>query len=529
MHHFTTSEPASSDVRAKHVVTRSRRAYTNPLEALHTPALYLEAGTQLVPGAITWLQKARDTYSTRPDVAAFSLIPVIPKKKLSGHDHLPTSWRQQPISLEANAFGYRLLTVGNAFMPNIGPDLKVWHVFNEWLLLRRGDWYHYPNGTGVDNTPLGMSSLSESNWKRAAWHVWFSKFLSEYKLGIVYPNVKGSLVKGHGEDYKGDNAFAMPQFNMLDAGANTVKDSMFKEQTLKDIVKLGMEQGGVISFTIVNKIFLETARSWFCNVQVAGFKPKGLLWAVTDKETETELNKVEGGKAVLLDEVEGGKETGHEFGNPGYWKLMLERTALITDVLRNGIAVFAFETDATWLKDPQPYIDELVSQEADIVGTINTRKEVSGNFFYLRPTLATRKLWDEITTEFEKAYKKSQFERKKSNSFTYIENDQSLLTKLVLRNQTWRSSYPLSFLTLDMELFTDGRWYKPEQGFYTAERARNPVLINNNFIIGVGEKKKRAIEWGHWFWDDKNKKCLDDTVKRAISGKNTPPKSVAKR
>lgn len=300
------------------------------------------------------------------------------------------------------------------------------------------------------------------------------------------------------------------------ANGEVVDDSRFSRGNVAKIVDLARKQGGVVSFTMVNKVFLDTAKSWLCNVDAAGFRPNGLVWAVTDVETRDAMAAIPDTHTVLLDEVQGGKETGHEFGNPGYWKLMLERTALIGEILRNGVAVFAFETDAIWLEDPQPYIQHLVRQDADIVGTINTRAEVSGNFFYLRPTLATRRMWDEITNEFEKAFNNAHFEKKAPTSWTYIENDQSMLTKLVLRNETWRKSYPLSFLTLDMELFTDGRWYKPEEGFYTSERARHPVVINNNFVIGVDEKTARAKKWGHWFWDEKEEKCLDAVVKKAV-------------
>ena len=413
---------------------------------------------------------------------------------------------------------YRLLPSegASAILMNSATHLSVWDTFSEWLLLRRSDWYKYPSGPGVDETPLGMSKLPESNWTRASWNVWFSKFLAEYRLAVLYPTVRLSALDEK-DLYTGEPTFNLGEdLSVLDGGGHEVNDVSVKGETLREIVELGRQQGGVISFTMVNKVFLETAHSWVCNVDVGGFRPKGLLWAVTDEETREVLSEVPDSHTILLDEVKGGKETGHEFGNPGYWKLMLERTALIGDILRSGIAVFAFETDAIWLEDPQPWIDELVRQDADIVGTINTRLEVSGNFFYLRPTLPTRKLWDEIVTEFGKAYKAASFEKKKADSWTYIENDQSLLTKLVLRNETWRRSYPLSFLTLDMDKFADGRWYKPEEGFYKSARAREAVVINNNFVIGVDEKTTRAKKWGHWFWDEGTETCLEDVVRKAV-------------
>ncbi|CDF34982.1 Glycosyltransferase, family GT77 [Chondrus crispus] len=393
----------------------------------------------------------------------------------------------------------------------------------------------YPTGPGLDRTPLGRSALPESNWTRAPWNVWFSKFLHEYKLAVVYPILPAPQALALHERtavdpaakpalYAGDSSWRIPNEPLVYAADGTpVDDAKFKQDNVRNIVEHAKQHGGVVSFTMVNNVFLDTARSWLCNVDVAGFKPRGLLWAVTDEETRDAMTAISDSHTVLLDDVKGGKETGHEFGNPGYWKLMLERTALIGEILRNGVAVFAFETDAIWLEDPEPYIQELVRQDADVVGTINTRMEVSGNFFYLRPTLATRRMWDEVTNGFEAAFRKEHFEKKAADSWTYIENDQSLLTKLVLRNETWRRSYPLTFLTLDMELFTDGRWYKPEEGFYTTDRAREPVVINNNFVIGVQEKTMRAKKWDHWFWDEKQKKCLNSVVEKAVRKSRKPP------
>lgn len=541
IHLFGSAAPLSSEVASDPHVSLVTHAQYRPYESVLSPlsgtsgdTLYVLAGARLAPAALSWVAAAREKYSSRPDTAAFFLDFATARSRNggAGKDHEPATWKAVDVGEAENAFLYRLAVGGAAFVPNGGLDLDVWGTFAEWLKVRRADWYKYPTGPGVDDTPLGMSALPESNWTRAAWNVWFSKFLEEYKLNAVYPNLHGGhALTWHPERdfardmrigketalYEGDGSWVMSDVPAVYASDGQLEEDVrFKEENVQRIVELGRQQGGVVSFTMVNKIFLDTARSWLCNVDVGGMRPRGLLWAVTDEETRDAMAAIPDSHTVLLEDAEGGKETGHEFGNPGYWKLMLERTALIGEILRNGVAVFAFETDAIWLEDPAPYIQELVRQNADIVGTINTRTEVSGNFFYLRPTLATRRMWDEITNEFEKAYNNAQFEKKKADSWTYIENDQSLLTKLVLRNETWRRSYPLSFLTLDMERFTDGRWYKPEEGFYTSERAREPVVINNNFVIGVEEKTTRAKKWGHWFWDEKENKCLDSVVLKAV-------------
>eukprot|EP00178_Gracilaria_changii_P014796 TRINITY_DN414_c0_g1_i1.p1 TRINITY_DN414_c0_g1~~TRINITY_DN414_c0_g1_i1.p1 ORF type:complete len:634 (+),score=119.43 TRINITY_DN414_c0_g1_i1:6450-8351(+) len=513
VYHFSReSVDALKSLPVSHLLHEAARPYEDALIPLRIRgALIVRAGVQLPSNALSHLRHMLTLHAHRPDVAVISLFSTPPRKKLqlSSPDHDEASWTnvtEQAPFLTPLLYGPAL----DAFLPLSSEITDTVPHFDEWLRLRRSDWYHYPTGAGVDHTPLGMSALAASKWTRAPWNVWFSQFLSEYHLFVLHAPPPPSAT-----DILEQQRLNSSTLRAYDASGKPVPPARF-EEAVRALGELARKQDGVLSFTLVNQIFLPTARSWLCNVDVAGIRPRGLVWAATDAKTQRALAAVEGSATVLLDDVKGGKDTGHEFGNPGYWRLMLERTQLIGEILANGISVFAFETDAIWLEDPQPWIDKLVRQKADIVGTINTRMEVSGNFFFLRATLATRRLWFEIVSEFEKAYKKARFERKNAGSWTYIENDQSLLTKLVLRNETWRRSYPLSFLTLDMEKFVDGRWYKMEEGFYTSERSRSPVVINNNFVIGVAEKTERAKKWGHWFWDEENEQCLEQVVKKAV-------------
>lgn len=70
---------------------------------------------------------------------------------------------------------------------------------------------------------------------------------------------------------------------------------------------------------------------------------------------------------------------------------MLERTRLVRDFLDNGVAVFAFETDQVWLRDPLPFVQRIgySADEGDIVGTLDTLHEIGGNSLFLNPTLAS--------------------------------------------------------------------------------------------------------------------------------------------
>eukprot|EP00173_Palmaria_palmata_P005068 Plantae.Rhodophyta-Palmaria_palmata.ctg8184.p1 GENE.Plantae.Rhodophyta-Palmaria_palmata.ctg8184~~Plantae.Rhodophyta-Palmaria_palmata.ctg8184.p1 ORF type:complete len:233 (-),score=29.15 Plantae.Rhodophyta-Palmaria_palmata.ctg8184:654-1352(-) len=208
---------------------------------------------------------------------------------------------------------------------------------------------------------------------------------------------------------------------------------------------------------------------------------------------------------------------------------MLERTALLRDVLDAGVGVLHFETDQIWFGSPMEAIDsavvdgdELIGQAhvPDMVITINTRGEASGNFFLLRPTLATRHLWSVVTEEFFHSYRKSlKSKEAKRGQWHYIQNDQSLFTRYGLGQEEWYvDTFPVArYAVLNKQRFVDGTWYldfEDNKGakvtrrvHYTSPESLEPVVLNNNFMIGVDGKKKRAQRFSHWFWNGYEHAC----------------------
>lgn len=236
---------------------------------------------------------------------------------------------------------------------------------------------------------------------------------------------------------------------------------------------------------------------------------------------------------------------GDSFGAPGYWQLMLERTLLLSQLLDRGVGVLLFETDQVWMGNPLPDVLRLVShgcsaravrhppvstataadapwddapaaaaavRPADLVGTTNTRNEIMGNFLFLRPTLATRRLWSEVATQFAAVYTRHKLATRRSSRALDIDNDQSLLTDLATRarsQRAWTATHPAARVcVLPRNKYVDGRWYdayssngKPHtfRTHYRGTAAAAPTLINNNFIVGIAAKEARARRYGHWF------------------------------
>ena len=270
------------------------------------------------------------------------------------------------------------------------------------------------------------------------------------------------------------------------------------------------------------------------------------------------LSGVGGGQATGADGTPGGR--GDSFGAPGYWQLMLERTLLLSQLLDRGVGVLLFETDQVWMGNPMPDVLRLVSggcsadavrhpptagdggagpasalpigvpvRRADLVGTTNTRNEIMGNFLFLRPTLATRRLWSEVSIQFAAVYKRHKLARRRSSRALDIDNDQSLLTDLATRSRKqrrWTSTHPAARVcVLPRNKYVDGRWYDAYSAsgkshafriHYRGSAAAAPVVINNNFIVGIPAKMSRAKRYGHWFVSSAGV-CDAQAVHRAVA------------
>lgn len=440
-----------------------------------------------------YLTLTRVAFGRRADVAAFALQPVRPAGR-----HVALSGFQEDFFMYEGVPSVPILALHS---------VDVWRAFQTWFIAQRGDWFLWPY-------VVAAKSKKDAAWDsyrgttRAHWSLWFSRFCALHGLYTVYPS----------------RVDPMPDVSHLEKrilhlGMNGLPVRQKKSRILDDsvdrIVELARLNGGSVSLTLINEAFLETARSWICNVDVAGFRPPGVVWIATDDAAYEGLKNVNGSYALRLKEFRGGT-AGNSYGAPGYWLLMLERTELIREILDRGVGVFAFETDQVWLRDPVPFVKRIVQggDDVDIVGTLDSRHEIGGNFLYLNPTLSTRRIWREVCRRFDHAFRSLRMDRRPAKMKIYMENDQSTLTKLVFFDEAFKAKNPVVFRALDTELFVDGRWYDHSRGFYKSYKARSPIMINNNFLVGITKKKDRLIRNAHWFLKDGI--CDAPVVEKAI-------------
>lgn len=391
-----------------------------------------------------------------------------------------------------------------------------WRTFLRWFSAQASDWYLRPTTLGEPNSTEMFWSEFNSNLI-SSWGYWLTLFCRTYEVSILYPGEKKSTF------IPGDNLPNLCPVRLLsrfsyNGSLILEKHSQIPFKYLQQLLHFASTNDGVVSLTLITDAYIEIAKNWICNVDVAGFRPPGLVWIVTDDVAFKEMRTISGTKTIHLSELQGGKNA-PIFGTPGYWLLMLERTYLIRDLINYGCTVFLFETDQVWLRYPFSHMSHLShGSSIDLIGALDGMSAIGGNLLYINPTITSRKLYFEICRRFEKIYRARKIFNKSENEYTLIQNDQTLLTNLVLYNSKFRSEFPVVFRLLDRELFVNGLWYRGSLSHYLTKRSQSPSLINVNYIKGVKVKVATMKKNNHFFLKDGQ--CIDQLVLSAIHDNN---------
>lgn len=415
----------------------------------------------------------------------------------------------------------------------------LWDDFQTWYYRQRSEWRIYPHiSHEFEETP--KFKRSRSNAKRdkqltrvgtivgmnyrtpsKVWELWISRFSSQYPVRVItrpQHDSGGEVDLGPVWDTK-----AYATYNDQD---ETAPGQAYLEVLRRIVAASASGPHGIkkrqVSMTIVDTAFLDLTRSWLCNVQLAKFVPPNIVWLTLSDTVYEELTRMQVGTTIDLKGSLHSPAPDILYGHKTYWRLMLLRTRLISDLVARGVEVFLFETDQAWLQDPLLYMSRETG--ADMVGTLDTQHNVAGNTLLLRPTLPTRNLWRSVYERFLKSYMKVGVDNLKEEDTSFVEHDQHSLSDLLLYNEEYRAKYPVALALMNANLFVGGSWYS---GFYSAEESNRPVIINNNFISGVHKKRKRAIQFGHWFIDEQGT-CMDEAVKKALRYDFPMPEQPAK-
>lgn len=424
-----------------------------------------------------------------------------------------------------------------AFSPFRRGQEDPWIFFSSWFLAHKREWLSWPHVWNHEPA-LTRFRKDKNNAKRSEklakfgerngmdysflhnpcliWERWYLRWAVEYNLRIIAAESNIAIRCSLGEHGPLESIFPGPMnFRSTRERDIVTIGSVWYEpfdaelgdryfQVLKDIVE---RKAKMVSLTLVNKDFVEMAKSWLCNVRIGGFTPPNIFWISLDHESKQALEAFEIGQTVYIGDALIDNSTVDMdllYGEPAYWKLMLFRTRLIRDLLDRGIDIFIFETDQVWLQDPFKYIRRELNGGAEMVATLDTQQNIAGNLFLVRSLLSTRRMWTEVYQRFKLSYDFRGVNTQERHSKMFVEHDQYHLSDVLLYDVEFTQDYPVALGILSGQLFVGGSWYS---GRYTSEHSKRPVIINNNFISGSARKKARAMSFGHWFLHEDGQTC----------------------
>lgn len=425
----------------------------------------------------------------------------------------------------------------------------TWELFSHWFRGRKREWVSWPH-VWEDEIALpsfwkessrrdrGLAKLGRQSGKEYGfvgnpyllWERWFTRWAASYNMRVA--SAESNMGLGFHDDRVGSEldttapvsneiAERMPSTRHGDSvriGSLWYEpvDGEFGHGYFKALQGIVGDRPSLVSLTVVNSQVLELAKSWLCNVRQGGFEPPNIYWITLDEESKEALDASVTGRTVGITDIlldHNMHNTSIQYGQPAYWKVMLMRTRLIRDLLDRGIDVLLFETDQVWLQDPVAYIREELRAGADMVATLDSRHDVPRNLVVCKSVISTRKLWHEVYQRYKKSYDEEEIERKASGSQTFVAHDQFQLSELLLFDRDFVQDYPVALGLLNTQAFVDGTWYTRTS---TRESAKRLVIVNNNLISGVEQKKARAREFGHWFLKEDNRTCDESAVSKAL-------------
>jgi len=175
--------------------------------------LFVQDSAVFSPMYYRWFREMHKNYALEPErsrVAGVALENIVLPKRDGRR------WNMRAVESESDAFAYSFLPDVAAF----APDLNIWKEFGQWLQLQQTAWFSHPVITEVDD----LSRAVKGGTSEYHWSLWYSQFLHEYKMYIVYPNLNN-----------GEKALVIrDKLYSGDAASNVLRKKMTAESMMVD-------------------------------------------------------------------------------------------------------------------------------------------------------------------------------------------------------------------------------------------------------------------------------------------------------
>jgi len=237
----------------------------------------------------------------------------------------------------------------------------------------------------------------------------------------------------------------------------------------------------VVIVTFVNSAWIDLTRNWICSAKKVGLE-KNLFLIAFEPNVCSQFQ----GTSCYQHQNLNIKHT--VFGQPGYQKLVIERTRLILNLLSCGQRILLADADITFLRNPLDYLatksksyDILFQADSTGVGFLDSFLHhifhyICGGFIYMKSNYATRHLWLSVLNYQTK----------------YKWNDQAGLN-ICIRHH----SQSIRWSTLDAGYFPNGKQY-----FFYNEGSKQSMIVHANHIMGTKRKIMRMIASEVWCWEE---------------------------
>lgn len=241
------------------------------------------------------------------------------------------------------------------------------------------------------------------------------------------------------------------------------------------------------------------ARNWLCWIQRSGFEHYVLL---AEDRNSYELFLSLGVPVITVPNAPYIKAAA-DYGSTEFQDTMTFRTNFLSTVLQAGFHFITADLDGVWLDNPLPYLQD----QFDLQGQTHKEVKMSGGLIIVRATQYGKYFWALVVkcqaanAEYLATHPVGSYEPSKYTE-QYCINE---LSRSLADTQPKFTKH-----LLDANLFPDGRSF-----FQLAQpqlSATPPVIIHNNWLVGMRNKMERLREWGLLAWEDSAQQCIRDKV-----------------
>jgi len=246
---------------------------------------------------------------------------------------------------------------------------------------------------------------------------------------------------------------------------------------------------GYVYVLFFNEAYLEKTKSWVCNIQLvdAAVISKTVFITSNERTAQNLRNFVEHLHVFAFN----APSSGSPYGTYEYFEITRIRLKIQSTFIEHGANVFLIESDSVWLLPVGRYIDEYIATNRDSFIPATDRESsnplISAGFLYVPSSEAMffKSYYVMYSTNLRK------LRGVRGRIHTQDPGEQHLMTKLL-------HEYNERVLWLEDCNFARGTWYSDRK---YRSRCPRPRVIQNNYIISISNKVRRAKKWKHWFLD----------------------------